>query len=120
MDYHNMQQREGVFSEDFAKSNGMEMGKIDPYTLQQIEFYLQQQVRNYFDLQHGVNVPAIIFEYLQTSTQGKENFIGWDYEDLFDVIILFKIFPFHQCSVLQSFRGDRQFRNLWKDVCCSI
>jgi hypothetical protein len=47
MDYHNMQQREGIFSEDLNKFNGgMEFQRIDPYTLQQIEYYLQQQVNN--------------------------------------------------------------------------
>jgi len=35
---------DGIFSEDFNKSNGMEINRIDPYTLQQIEYYLQQQV----------------------------------------------------------------------------
>jgi hypothetical protein len=56
-------------------------------------------------LKHGVNVPAIIFEYLQTNTLGKENFIGWDYEDLFDVNYdLSKSLNFY--LVLQSFRSD--------------
>lgn len=44
MDYHNIQHREGIFSEDLNKCGGMELNRIDPYTLQQIEYYLQQQV----------------------------------------------------------------------------
>ena len=40
-----MQQREGIFSEDLNKfNNGIELNRIDPFTLQQIEYYLQQQV----------------------------------------------------------------------------
>jgi hypothetical protein len=90
MDYHNIQHREGIFSEDINKLGGGELNKIYPYTLQQIEYYLQQQVllkiKFNFIIKHGVYVPAIIFEYLQSNTQGKENFIGWDYDDLHDVI----------------------------------
>ncbi len=54
-----MQQREGIFSEDLNKfNNGIELNRIDPYTLQQIEYYLQQQV-TYFSFIYFCSMASV-------------------------------------------------------------
>jgi len=48
--------------------------QMDQFTFQQIELFLQQQYQIY--------VPAVVFEYI---AEAKSNeFVGWDYDDLFD------------------------------------
>jgi hypothetical protein len=48
MDYQNKQYSENVFTEDITRPNGLDPSRIDPFTLQQIEFFLQQQVEEIY------------------------------------------------------------------------